>query len=75
MNYSHRLNNFIIYRMISHNIKNTVCNVTESIVLAKCDGRDLYFLLERAKNSGFVDILLQCDGRIETMVIYVNKKN
>lgn len=46
MNYSHRLNNFIIYRMISHNIKNTVCNVTESIVLAKCDGKDLYFLLE-----------------------------
>lgn len=74
MNYSHRLNNFIIYRMISHNIKNTVCNVTESIVLAKCDGRDLYFLLERAKNSDFVDTLLQ-DGRIETMIIYVNKKD
>lgn len=60
--------------MISHNIKNTVCNVTESIVLAKCDGRGLYFLLERAKNSGFVDTLLQ-DGRIETMIIYVNKKD
>lgn len=60
--------------MISHNIKNTVCNVIESIVLAKCDGRDLYFLLERAKNSDFVDTLLQ-DGRIETMIIYVNKKD
>lgn len=57
--------------MISHNIKNTVCNVTESIVLGKCDERDLHFYWDAKKL--WLRILLQ-DGGIETIIIYVNKR-
>lgn len=51
----------------------TLCNVTESyLYLDKCDGRDVHFYLRELRILACARILLR-DGRIEMIVIYVNK--